>query len=171
MFTRLCDAITAVVEMLLAAGFFALIATVSFQVLGRALLSIPAIWTLELAQLLFTWLIFVGAAVALRKNVHYVVDILPTHWPLLNRALAFLSMLAAVVIIYALTVAGWRLAILRSSAVIPSLHLSMFWTFLAMPVSGGLMALYTVEHFLIFLKGDNVEIEQIIEEDLGEVTE
>lgn len=169
MFTRFCDAVTAVIEMLLAAGFFAMIVTVSFQVLGRTLLSLPAIWTLDVAQLLFTWLIFVGAAIALRKNVHYIVDVLPTHWEPLNRVLALFSMLAALVIIYALVVPGWQLATLRSSAIIPSLHLSMFWTFLAMPVSGGLMALFTVEHFLIFLKGKDVT--SIIEEDLSEAPE
>lgn len=169
MLTRFCDGLTAVVEMLLAAGFLALIATVSYQVIGRALLSIPAVWTLGMAQLLFTWLIFIGAAVALRKHVHYIVDVLPVHWTAINRPLALLSIVAAAAIVYILVISGWKIAMLRKSAVIPALHISMFWTFIAMPVSGVLMGLYTVEHVVAFLKG--ADVEDIIEEDLSEVTE
>lgn len=152
MFVRFCDAVTRLVEFLLSVGFFLLIATVAFQVLGRALLSVPAIWTLDLAQFLFTWLIFVGAAVALRRHAHYTVDILPEHWTALAKPLTLLGILAAAIVIYVLILPGWHLATLRSTAVIPALGLSMFWLFLALPVSGGLMALYTIEHAVNFLR-------------------
>jgi len=152
MFIRFCDYVTAIVEAVLAMGFFALIVTVSFQVLGRTLLSLPSIWTLDLAQLLFTWLIFLGAAVALRMNVHYVVDVLP---PL--RLFAVVGVLGTAMVVYILVVPGWSLANLRASAVIPSLDLSMFWAFLALPVSGALMALYTLEYIYVSLKGPVIE--------------
>lgn len=148
MFQRFCDLITRIADAALAAGFFALIVTVSYQVLGRTLFGIPAIWTLDLAQLLFTWLIFIGAAVALRRNMHYVVDVLPEHWVQVSRALAVLSILAAILIVYVLVVAGGNLASLRATAVSPSLRISMFWTFLAFPASGLLMALYVIEQIL-----------------------
>lgn len=149
MFVRFCDYVTALVEALLAAGFFALIVTVSVQVFGRTLFAAPVIWTLDLAQLLFTWLIFLGAAVALRMNVHYVVDVMPP-----TRLFTLLSMVGAAMVIYVLIFPGWFLASLRSSAIIPSLHMSMFWTFLALPVSGALMALYTVEQIVLLAKGE-----------------
>lgn len=152
MFVRFCDHVTAIVEAILALGFFALIVTVSFQVIGRTLLSLPSIWTLDLAQLLFTWLIFLGAAVALRMNVHYVVDVLP---PL--RLFGVVGVLASLGVIYILVVPGWSLANLRASAVIPSLHLSMFWSFLALPVSGVLMTLYTLEHIYVSMKRPEIE--------------
>ncbi|AVO38653.1 TRAP transporter small permease [Pukyongiella litopenaei] len=153
MLVRFCDAVTRLVEILLSIGFFLLIVTVAYQVIGRALLSLPAIWTLDLAQLLFTWLIFVGAAVALRRHAHYSVDILPERWTVITRPLAALGIVAAAVVIYVLVIPGWQLASLRSTAVIPSLGLSMFWLFLALPVSGALMALYTIEHAVIFATG------------------
>jgi len=152
MLVRFCDLVTAIVEAVLAMGFFALIVTVSFQVLGRTLLSVPAIWTLELAQLLFTWLVFLGAAVALRMNVHYVVDVLPS-----LRLFTVIGVLGTGLVVYILVVPGWSLASLRSSAVIPSLNMSMFWAFLALPVSGVLMALYTVEHIFLGMRGAGAE--------------
>lgn len=152
MFVRFCDHVTSIVEAVLALGFLALIVTVSFQVLGRTFFSLPSVWTIDLAQLLFTWLIFLGSAVALRRNVHYVVDVLP---PL--RLFAILGVIGTAVVVYVLVVPGWSLAMLRSSAVIPTLRLSMFWSFLALPASGALMALYTLEYIYVSVRPPEIE--------------
>jgi len=145
MLSRFCDGVVRLVEAAMAAAFTALIATVALQVLARNLLHEPMIWTGDLAQLLFTWLIFIGAAVGLRKGAHYTVDLLPEHNALLNQALEWISIVAGLIIVYLLVIQGWILAELRSTGSIQSLNLSHFWTFVSMPVSGVLMLLFLVE--------------------------
>ena len=145
MLSRFCDGVVRLVEAVMAAAFAVLIATVALQVLARNLLHEPMIWTGDLAQLLFTWLIFIGAAVGLRKGAHYTVDLLPQHHAWLNQALDWISIVAGLIIVYLLVIQGWTLAMLRSTGSIQSLNLSHFWTFIPMPISGVLMLLFLVE--------------------------
>lgn len=152
---RICDLIAGITEAALSIGFFGLIVTVSVQVIGRVVFSLPVIWTMDIAQLLFTWLIFSGAAIALRRHAHYTVDIFPPDRPVLNRILSVLSVIAALIVAYILIIPGWNLATLRWSAVVPSVGISMFWLFLALPFSGVLMALFTLEHAAAVVAGSD----------------
>ncbi len=61
----------------------------ALQVLTRNVLRIPMLWTSDVAQLLFAWLIFVGAAIGLRQGAHYDVDLLPKGNAALTRAITW----------------------------------------------------------------------------------
>lgn len=145
MLNRLCDRVTVVARLLMWIGFAALIATVALQVIARNLLTTPMIWTSDLAQLLFTWLIFVGAAVGLRTGAHYDVDLLPMNRPAVARSVEIISLVAGACVSWLLIRHGWELAIVRATAEVQSLGISRFWMFLPLPVSGALMALYLLE--------------------------
>ena len=54
----------------------AMVADVSMQILFRYLVRDAPTWTEELARFLFTWQIFLAAAVAFGRGSHIVVDIL-----------------------------------------------------------------------------------------------
>ncbi|MBP0616136.1 TRAP transporter small permease [Jiella mangrovi] len=153
MLRRFNAMVAKVVEFGLWLGFTALILTVGLQVLARTILKIPLIWTPDLAQLLFSWLIFVGAAIALRRNAHYNVDMLPPSWTRLDAPLALVGFLVAAGVIYLLTVNGTVLAQLRMSGTIQSLGISRGWIFASIPVSGVLMALFSIEALVEMLKG------------------
>lgn len=158
MLERFSDAVARTAMFLMWIGFAALIATVAMQVVARNLLQMPMIWTGDLAQLLFIWLIFVGAAVGLRRGAHYTVDILPRDRAPVRLVQDALSVVAAVVVIYILIWHGWTLTQIRSSGSIQSLGISQFWSFVPMPVSGLLMALFTVEAIARLLAGKPVEV-------------
>ena len=145
MLTRISDMIAKVVEFVLWAGFLALVVTVGLQVGVRNMLQVPLIWTLDLAQLLFSWLIFVGAALAFRRGAHYVVDLWPDTWPHVQAILEFVSVLTSAIVIYVLIVHGWTLVEIRSSSNVSSLGISHSWMFLPMPVSGVLMLVFLIE--------------------------
>lgn len=145
MLHRLCDGLTAAIRLWAWIVFAVLIAAVALQVIARNLLDVPMIWTSDLAQLLFTWLIFVGSALGLRSGVHYVVDVLPTDRPAVALAVEIISLLASVVVVWILIQHGWTLAQMRASGEIQSLGLSRFWAYLPLPVSGVLMAIFLLE--------------------------
>lgn len=145
--------VAATVEFGLWLGFLGLIVTVGLQVLARTILKLPLIWTPDVAQLLFSWLIFVGAALALRRNAHYTVDMLPPSWRALNAPLAILGLMVTALVVYLLVVNGYVLVSLRKSGTIQSLGISRMWQFLPIPVSGVLMALFAAETLLDMLTG------------------
>src|SRR5690625_3456411 len=50
----------------------------TFQVLGRYVPFIPRpLWTEEIARWLLAWMVFLGAAIALRRSDHFVIDLIP----------------------------------------------------------------------------------------------
>ncbi len=152
MLNRFCNGVSTLVEGLSWVAFALLIATVALQVLARNILKLPMIWTSDLALLLFTWLVFIGAATGLRAGAHYVVDMLPTHRPRVALAAEILSIVAGVCVVWILSVHGWTLAQMRASGEVQSLGLSRFWIYLALPVSGWIMALYLAEMIVSLIK-------------------
>lgn len=145
MLTRICDGVCELIETLSWLAFAVLIATVALQVIARNVLNVPVIWTGDLALLLFTWLVFMGAASGLRKGAHYMVDMLPTNRPSLALFLEVLSLTAGFCVAWILGVHGWTLAGMRASGEIQSLGISRFWIYLALPVCGWFMALFLLE--------------------------
>ncbi|MEZ5824371.1 MAG: TRAP transporter small permease [Geminicoccaceae bacterium] len=157
MFKRLCDGLMRAAETLSWLAFAALIATVAWQVAARNLLQTPTIWTSDVAQILFTWLIFVGAAVGLRRHAHYFVDLVPAGHPRLSALFDWLGIVAGAIVSAILVEQGWVLAQIRASGVVQSLGISRFWTFLALPVSGALMALFVLERAIAMWSGERIE--------------
>ena len=132
--------------MFVASSLFAVfIACIFFQVVARNYLRISVGWTDEVALMCFVWSVFLGAAVALRRRVHYVVDILPPSRVTATNALRLFGAIACLPVIYVLVVHGYLYADMgwRRSSV--SLRLPLAYIFGAIPISGVAMALFSVE--------------------------
>lgn len=147
MITRFCDLVTSVARCLMWLGFSAMIVTVALQVIARNIIHAPMIWTTDVAQMLFTWLIFIGAAVGLRTGAHYRVDLISPDNKRANQLVDMVCFVGGVAVALLLLCYGWELALMRDTASIQSLSLSQFWLFLSMPVCGALMLLYMAESF------------------------
>lgn len=145
MLGRFNDRVTWLTELGLWAGFLAMIVTVALQVTARNVLGLPFIWTLDLAQLLFSWLVFIGAAVAFRRGAHYSVDIWPEGSLRLDLVLRVIGYVAAAIVIYVMVRYGWNLTAIRWSGSVQSLGISRGWMFLPIPLSGVLMLLFLIE--------------------------
>lgn len=131
----------------LAGAFAALIVVVFLQVFARNVLAIPLVWTLDLAQLLFSWCIFLGAAVALRWDAHYALDLVPAHWRTATAALRVVAHLGAAVVIAVLGVSGWAFTQIGLNRFAASLGISEFWFFLPIPLGALAMAAFLAELF------------------------
>lgn len=145
MLERFCDRVTRVAEVLTGALFFGLIVTVALQVITRNVLRMPMLWTGDVAQLLFAWLIFVGAAIGLRKGAHYAIDLLPQDNALVRAGIEWIGITAGGVVVYIMIVNGWALASLRASGEVQTLGISRLWLYVPIPISGVMMALFLVE--------------------------
>ena len=145
MLTRFCDRVARIAEVATGALFFGLIVTVAAQVLTRNVLRLPMLWTGDVAQLLFAWLVFVGAALGLRRGAHYAIDLLPRQGAGLRAAVDWLGIGAGGVVVYILVRHGWTLAALRAPGEIQSLGISRLWLYAPIPLCGAMMALFLLE--------------------------
>jgi TRAP-type transport system small permease protein len=74
----------------------------------------PLVWSVDLAQLLFVWVSFLGADMALRKHAHIGIDYFSKRLP--PRARAMLDIVLALVVLaflFTMAVMGYRLTMLN----------------------------------------------------------
>lgn len=131
-------------RMFLAILFAGLISVVAFQVIARNLLAISAPWSLECAQLLFSWCIFIGAGLAFRHGQHYIVDLWPSDSQF-NILPNVITLLSSGVVIIVLIRHGAAMSLLGFNRTSLGLGISEFWFYLPIPISGILMAVFLIE--------------------------
>lgn len=105
----------------------------------------PLTWGEELVVGLFTWMVFIGAAAALRTRTHIRIDVLA---PLYRRPrmawLGGLTLLVGVAILLAAIVACWDQVAQESGVESPMLGISKGWFVASMPVGLGLMLVHAL---------------------------
>ncbi|MEL6518794.1 MAG: TRAP transporter small permease subunit [Pseudomonadota bacterium] len=141
---RINDIADTAVSWLMATAFAALIAVVALQVLARNVFSMPVIWTLDVAQLLFAWCIFLGAGVAFRRGAHYIVDLWPAHGPL-SYIPVVVSFVASVTVVWVLIWNGIDMAEIMSRRTSQTLDISLVWYFTPIPICGVLIGMALLE--------------------------
>jgi TRAP-type C4-dicarboxylate transport system permease small subunit len=144
MMARIIDLAEAVVIRLMAAAFAALIAVVAIQVLARNVAAMPVIWTLDVAQLLFSWCIFLGAGVAFRRGAHYVVNLWPVTGPL-SLIPAVASFVASGIVVVVLVRNGIDMAEIMTRRQSQTLGISLTWYFAPIPICGALIGMALIE--------------------------
>lgn len=125
--------------------FALLIATIAWQVAGREVLGVPALWTQEAAMLLFAWCVFLGSAVAVRRSAHYVCEVLP---PSAERGRAILKLGGDAAIGTGAAVLLWGGVMLAEFGLdreIETLGIAEVWQMAAMPAGAALMLLFLAE--------------------------
>ena len=124
--------------------FGVMIVDVMIQVVSRNT-GVPILWTLDLAQLMFSWCIFLGAAVGVRRGVHYVIVLFPDHMWRTNAALKLVSAAAIALVSLVMLRYGFAFSRMGASTEVESLGISQYWYFLPIPLSGLLIMLFLVE--------------------------
>lgn len=130
--------------------FIVLVVDVLWGVGSRYLLGNQARWSEELARLLMVWLALLGAALATREQQHLGLDVVVRQWPEEVQHMASIFVHLAVAIFAAAIMAwgGGQLVAARfeSGQMLPALDISRAWFYLALPVSGVLVSLFSIEN-------------------------
>jgi TRAP-type C4-dicarboxylate transport system permease small subunit len=132
----------------------ALVVDVFLGVFSRYVLHATFQWYDEVARLCFVWMVFLGAAMAVRRGAHFRLHLLIDRFgPRLRRA-ADLGVGLLVVLFGAILVAGgvamWPVARRQVS---DSLELSMLWFHGALPVCGALMIYFSLPQLWRLARG------------------
>ena len=164
---RLNAALVGFLHVLLVFVFSVLVIDVIWGVGSRYLLGTQASWSEELARLLMVWLALLGAALACREDRHLGLDVVVRSWPQevqrLGRLVVYLVIFffAAAIMFWG----GWQLVDQRfaSGQTLPALGIAKGWFYLALPVSGLLIAMFVIEAFwttLVESVSDGEEVSQ-----------
>jgi TRAP-type C4-dicarboxylate transport system permease small subunit len=144
--TRLCDLVTEIGKAAIALAMAAIVLITITAVIWRYVLNAPIAWIEQVSNMLFIWMIFIGAAILYRQMLHIAVDFalewLPAHvkpiyfWVVEILNLSFIVLL----FIYSLKL---------SIDVLPNqtgaLDISPAWFYFSAPVSSAMMILFFVE--------------------------
>lgn len=122
-----------------------LVLTVLWGVLTRYITEKPAVWTTELSGILFTWVVFVGAATAYRNGRHIritlLVDAVP---PAVSAIVHFLAKLIVAAFVIYVTYLAYLMMIKGMTRVSPVMDIPFLWVYLAPLISFGIMSLTTL---------------------------
>lgn len=142
------------VEGVLLVMMVALCVDVFLGVFSRYVLARTFTWYDEIARLLFVWIVFLGAAVGVKRGVHFrlhlVVDRFP---PALQRATVIFGVLVVMGFGWILIQQGWKLVELGRFQQTPVMGLSKQYIYASVPVGGVLVILFSLTHLWRALRG------------------
>lgn len=138
-----------------------LVLDVTWQVITRFLLPKPSSWTEELATFLMIWVGLLGASVALKRRAHlgidYFVGKLSPRRQVLTGIVAFT--LTTLFSLFVMVIGGITLVtrMLMGAQTSAALGIRMGYVYLAVPISGAFLVLYSIEGLLETIRGGRAD--------------
>ena len=113
-----------------------------------AVFDLPTIrffWVEEIGELCLAWMSFVGAAIGIRRGVHFSVQIVTDRFPAgARRAVVTAHYLLIAAFGALVAIFGWQVAELNSQSFSPALGLNLRWLYFSSVVGGALIVIYSV---------------------------
>jgi TRAP-type C4-dicarboxylate transport system permease small subunit len=143
-----------IVERVCIALMMVLVADVFLGVWSRYVMRATFQWYDEVARLCFVWMIFLGAALAVRYSGHFRLHLLIDRLSARARRRVDVAVLLVVIVFaFVLLAGGMAIAPIARRQVTDSLEISMLWFYGALPVGGALMIVYAVPQLWALLRG------------------
>jgi TRAP-type C4-dicarboxylate transport system permease small subunit len=119
-------------------------ASVLIQIFFRYVLKSPLTWTEEASRYSFIWTVLLGAAFAVRRREHVVMDVLVKKFPapLQKQISFFLNLMILISLIYLLPI-SWRFFWFMKNVSAPTMKISWGFLFFSAPLSVFLMTIHT----------------------------
>ncbi len=143
-------------EFAVGAGLLAVITFLVFIAAVMRFAGYPIIWSVDLAQLLFIWLCFVGAARAMRQRAHLGVDFLVRLFGHKTR-LMIETLLAVVFIAFMIVLMreGYKLTLMNIERLFGDSGLSYAYVTIAVPVGCIFLSLAIIANLVEAWQGRN----------------
>ncbi len=134
------------IEGICAALMVALAVIVFVQVFNRFILQTPLAWSEDLAMLLYQWVVFVGAALGVKRLRHFGIELVvrqfPERW---RHQIELLTPIVILIVALVMIVQGYTLVTINQNRTFSTMDLSYIWAFLPIPLSGVLIIVYLVQ--------------------------
>ena len=107
--------------------------------------SIRFFWVEEVGEFALAWMSFIGAAIGIRRGVHFSVQIVTDRLGAGLRRAVYTAHYALIAAFGALVaVFGWQVAELNSQSFSPALGINLRWLYLSSVAGGALMVCYSL---------------------------
>lgn len=157
-YTRLCAILSKLSLMLAVALLLSIVACVQWQVIGRYVLNDTPTWAEALAMLLVLYMTSLGVAIGVRDAGHIGLEslavLLPERWRL---KLEILIHLLVGVFGFLMAQSGWLWAVGKWNERKPMLGIPEGADYVPLVVAGALIVLFSIEHIIALLRGQEVE--------------
>lgn len=141
----LVRALSNLVEGLLLVMMVLLCADVFLGVFSRYVLRSTFTWYDEIARLLFVWIVFLGAAAAVRRGSHFRLHLLVDRMPPVPRRITqVVGVLVLMGVGLVLIQQGWTLVELGQFQRTPVMGLSKQYVYASIPAGGILIIIYSL---------------------------
>lgn len=119
------------------------------SVFSRYAFQLPIVNSIELTRIAFVWACFLGVAAGVKRGVHVRVVALVVLLPVRMRSVTIYLVHGSLFAFASLMIwHGVKLTVQMSVTSFPTLGISQSWLFLALPVSGSLIALHALSGLL-----------------------
>lgn len=157
LFSRFCAFLSKACLMLAIVGLLCLVIAVQTQVIGRYVFNDTPTWTEALALQLVLYVTALGVAVGVRDAGHIGLESLVTLLPERLRLKIEILIHALVAVFGGFMVSsGWLWTRLKWSELDPMLGVPAGLDYLALVIAGALIVLFSFEHILALLRGEEV---------------
>jgi len=124
----------------------ALTVIVSLQVFNRFVLKTPLAWSEDLAMLLFQWVVFLGAALGVKRLRHFGIELVVRKFPeKMRHRIELLTPVVMAIVALVMIVQGWTLLTFNRTRTYPTMDLTYTWAFLPIPLAGLFILIYLVQ--------------------------
>ncbi len=142
-------------DWIIATLFGGTIVVVAAQVIWRYVFNASLVWTEELSRYLFTWIIFIGAALAIKEATHirigFLVDRLPPTVAAFVNVFHLVLMVACLAFIVGV---GFQWVVINADTRTPALGLPLNYVFYAaLPVASLLGVYFGVRQLVSIIRG------------------
>ena len=162
MMARIARMVRLTQDIALWSAMLSLLLAVLWGVMTRYVTESPAVWTTELSGILFTWVVFIGAAAAFREGRHIRVTLLLDAMP--DRASRLLRFFGDLVVALFLCYGTW-LAIgmmeMGATRFSPVMRVPFSWVYLAVVISFAAMSVTAVLRLLGLAEEPAGEAEEV----------
>src|SRR5512147_2260390 len=123
-------------------------------VFSRYVMARTFTWYDEIARLLFVWIVFLGAAVGVRRSAHFRLHLVLDRFPPgMRRVAHVVGVLVLMGFGLLMIQQGWKLVELGQFQRTPVMGLSKQYVYASVPAGGALIILYSLPHLLRALRG------------------
>lgn len=152
--SRIVNSYTRFLESLIVILITALLIAVGLQVLGRYVPFIPRyLWTVEVANVSLTWVIFLGAAIGVKESRHFVVDFLPQNTSRRLHAttrVIYYALMYSISVVF--TVYGYRFFLMGYVQRSQTMGINLGIMYASVPVAGLSWLLFVTNNLIVELK-------------------
>ncbi len=113
-----------------------------YQVGGRYLFGIGAVWIPDVTRFLMIWMVFLGTALMHLRGKHLVIDFIQVRLPTrIRRAMELAITVSMFAMACILLVVGWRIMVIRMDIPYTGWEIPTGYAYLAVPVAAALIGL------------------------------